>query len=140
MVTCTDCQELLWDYEYGLLDAAQSQDVRAHLADCPACQVELEQVQSGRQQLRAAAVLDVVIPPFEAPTEESRTLPLPSRAARPAVRFPFSRRLAAAAAVLFVIGLPSGLYYRGLSGHKESVANAEQHLLQVAAERNKLQQ
>ena len=30
MVTCTDFRDLLWDYEYGLLDTAESQAVRVN--------------------------------------------------------------------------------------------------------------
>jgi anti-sigma factor RsiW len=141
MVTCTDCQDLLWDYEYGLLDAAEQQVVRSHLADCPACQGELEQVQSGRQHLRAAAVLDVVIPPFEPPADEPRTLPLPvSRAGRPVGRPHFRRWLAVAAAVAFVVGLPYGLYHRGLSEYTAPYARAEQRLHEIETGRQEIRQ
>src|SRR5207244_2905792 len=37
MLPCTDCRPLILDHLYGLLDAAESAAVEAHLATCPAC-------------------------------------------------------------------------------------------------------
>jgi hypothetical protein len=140
MVTCKDCRDLLWDYEYGLLDASESQTVGAHVADCPECQAELEQVQSGRQRLKAAAVLDVVVPPFEPPVDEPQTLPLrpPSRSDRPAARPRLRRWLPAAAAVVFAVGLPYGLYRGGLGHHETTLADAQKRLPEIVAQRREV--
>src|SRR5437867_2236546 len=73
METCNHCSELLLDHLYGLLDADQTQRLRAHLAACPACQAELASAERQQQLLaRAARVYDHVAP-FVAPSGDTVT-------------------------------------------------------------------
>ena len=48
MMPCNDCQSLLLDLAYDLLDAAEVASVQAHLAECPACRAA--SLKAGRAQ------------------------------------------------------------------------------------------
>jgi anti-sigma factor RsiW len=47
---CNQVVELVTDFLEGMLDAATAQRVREHLAECPGCEVYVEQI---RQTVRA---------------------------------------------------------------------------------------
>ena len=68
---CHDCQELMLEHLYDLLEEADQQALRAHLADCPACQAALEKVRAQQQLLAAAARMQVSVAPFVPPPAEA---------------------------------------------------------------------
>jgi hypothetical protein len=110
MYSCQRCLELIWDHLYDLLDRAESDELRAHLQDCADCQRELARAQVHERWLAQASRLDVEIPAFEAPGLAYPSLPR----ARGSVGWvgrllPYA---AVAAAVLFCLSLPAGLYWR----------------------------
>lgn len=71
MLRCEDCSNLMLDYLYGLLDPEEQGQLRAHLADCPACQKALSQSEKQRRLLAQAALIYTTIPPFVAPDAAS---------------------------------------------------------------------
>src|SRR5262245_36547375 len=112
MSTCRECHDLLWDYVYDLLDAAETERLREHLARCPACQSELDDARTERKKIKAVALLPQPVPEFYPPVEEPATLPLirsiPA-AARKIHRGAWLQRLAVAAALLLALGVPFAL-------------------------------
>lgn len=69
---CNDCQTLLLDHLYGLLDAAETAAVEAHLAGCPACSAARSQAARTQGLLAQAAKSEFprvrFTPPVEPPT------------------------------------------------------------------------
>src|SRR5260370_509298 len=43
MYTCDHCRDLIWEDQFGLLEAGDRELVHQHLATCAACQAELAQ-------------------------------------------------------------------------------------------------
>jgi anti-sigma factor RsiW len=141
MATCDHRRDLLWDYVYDLVDPGEAAALRAHLASCPACQAALEQVTAQQKLIAQAAQLDVPIPPFTVPAAEPETVSRPAR--RPVVRsrrLPLWPMLAAAAAVLLAVGLPYGLYQRGLASRQQLVRDAHEHINQLVREEEEFSQ
>lgn len=62
-MNCTECRELLVAYFEGLLEESQERAVEEHLTSCDACQAELKELQTLRQNLvrsaRATAEADL---------------------------------------------------------------------------------
>jgi hypothetical protein len=141
MFTCEQCRELLWDQLYGLLEPDDSETLRRHLLDCNACQAEMADAESHQRLLAQAARLAVAIPPFEAPAAKALG---PARlGSRPGL---WTRPLSAwawpatAAALILSIGLLSLLYSQGLARRELSLRAAEASVVQVANERDQLNQ
>ena len=93
MHSCDQCSELLLDYLYGLLDEAEAQSVRAHLADCAACRTALAQAEAQQNLIARAAQVYAAVPPFTAPTAQPAETAAPAEAApeAPAVTLPLPR-------------------------------------------------
>jgi hypothetical protein len=72
MDTCDRWQDLLLDFVYGLLDEQEAVELRAHLAQCPACQAELAKAEGSKDRLSRAALAIRDVAPFHPPVE---TLP-----------------------------------------------------------------
>jgi outer membrane lipoprotein-sorting protein len=71
-MNCSQCQEELVAYVEGLLDPAQAQRLEVHLADCPGCRSELEELRRlvdlldhdgsvARQAALATGVMDRIV-------------------------------------------------------------------------------
>lgn len=114
MMRCDDCQSLLLDHLYGLLDPAEAASVEEHLGGCPGCAAARDQ--AGRLQGLIAQAAKTEFPgvrfdpeaePERAPTAPAAapaatpTTPAPPRPERPS-RFGFGLwvRWAVAASVL----------------------------------------
>src|SRR5947209_10587104 len=74
METCAECQNLLWEELFGLLEASASDNLRRHLATCAACQTEMIKAEADQRLLASVARLDVDIPLFTLPAAE--TIPI----------------------------------------------------------------
>jgi len=70
MATCEHYHELLWDHLYGLLDAAEAQDLTAHLETCASCREALADAQRQQQLLARAARVVQDVPVFVPPGYE----------------------------------------------------------------------
>src|SRR5947207_1834639 len=101
--TCEHCQQSLFDYVYGLLEANELREVSEHLNGCSCCRAALEKVQAQQQLLGCAARAVTVVPEFSVPQDDHEKLPqAPSSAAEapaalplapvPVPRRPFWRR------------------------------------------------
>lgn len=132
MPSCDDCREHLWDFAYGLLDAAAAETVRAHLADCPACLAAFDQVETQRKRVKSALLPEKPVPLFAPPTEEAEPVILPLFA-RPFSRH--ARHFAIAAAALIATALPFALYSRGLSQREAELTVARQQLDDIVSRR-----
>ena len=69
MMRCHDCQALLLDLAYGLLDGTEAAVVRTHLAECPACTVALQTASRAQGLFARAAKTEFPNVRFEAPAE-----------------------------------------------------------------------
>jgi hypothetical protein len=58
MITCDQCREDLTEFALGPADAAQAERMAAHLAACPVCRQELEELQA------AWSALPATLPPI----------------------------------------------------------------------------
>jgi anti-sigma factor RsiW len=125
--------ELLWDYLHELLDPALVNEFEAHLAGCNACQQALEVARADCAQLAAATRLDGPFPLFETPDELApATLPLkPAWRSTSGGRWPW----AAAAAVLFAVGLPFIGYQMGSLNRGRALNEAENELVAAHQQR-----
>ncbi|MCC6419571.1 MAG: zf-HC2 domain-containing protein [Gemmataceae bacterium] len=81
MYRCDDCNPLLIDYLYGLLDGPETQALRDHLAACPACRDALAQAEGKQDLFARAAQVYAQVPLFTAPRAEAEA---PQEAPTPA--------------------------------------------------------
>src|SRR5438132_4377797 len=126
MKICDQCRELIWDELYGLLEPAQSEALTQHLALCLECGAELAKARAEQKLVAEAARLDFFIPPFATPSLNSQPIALHSATAA-VKRVPIRTAmpwLAAAAAILFAIGLPQAIYHFGLNRHDNALRTA----------------
>ena len=86
MLTCDQCRSALLDRHYGLLDAAETTALDAHLATCPACQAEQLTVERFGRLLTAAARTEFPDVRFVAPAEAPAPAGYTTTDARPARR------------------------------------------------------
>src|SRR4051812_25838105 len=70
MASCEQCQDLLLDYLYGLVE--EESEIRAHLETCPACQSALEKARQEQQLLAQAAEIIRDVPLFRPPETVAR--------------------------------------------------------------------
>ncbi|MCI0462848.1 MAG: MG2 domain-containing protein [Gemmataceae bacterium] len=142
MTLCDHCRDLVWDYVYDLLEAGQTQTFCAHLAECDSCQGALAMAEAERARLARAARLDVNVPLFVPPSLEPVRATLPPETAAVALRRPGKRWpwLAAAAAILLLVGMPYGVYQRGLSRHQLALREAQARLTAVGKQDAEVQQ
>jgi hypothetical protein len=149
MYTCDECADRLLDYLYGLLEADEVQGLRAHLADCPACQAALHEAEAQQGLLARAAHVAQTVPAFVAPSDPpaETTSPAPAPAepaaaspatiplAPPKMRTP--RRwpwLAVAASLLLLAGGLYWSYERGLERRQLAVTRAREEVQAVEAQ------
>src|SRR5687768_4053002 len=140
MSICSTYRDLLWDHVYGLLEPAEAEPLREHLATCPVCQSQLATLRADRIKLKQAALVDTAVPEFVAPAELPSVLtfrPIFAREFRTARAW--LRPLAAAAAVLLLVALPYGLYRSGLAQHQAAVADARGRLVEAESQRDDAQ-
>ncbi|HYV36643.1 MAG TPA: zf-HC2 domain-containing protein, partial [Gemmataceae bacterium] len=144
MLTCTACTELLLDYLYGLLDDAEAEGLRQHLAGCATCQQALAQAKVQQNLLAQAARKYQEVPLFELPADEIAVLPMVAAPAKlPAATLPMSARrtsalrrwlpLAAAAAVLLAVGTGYASYQSGLDNRQKALADARKQVETIDA-------
>ncbi|MFO0864029.1 MAG: zf-HC2 domain-containing protein [Gemmataceae bacterium] len=69
MDTCERWQDLLLDFVYGLLDEQEAGELRAHLAQCPACRTALAKAEGSKDRLSRAALAVRDVAPFHPPVE-----------------------------------------------------------------------
>src|SRR5262245_28854456 len=109
MQACSDYRNLLLDQLYGLLDDADADALRGHLASCPECRAAQLAATAQQQLFARAAQVYATVPEFQAPSASVEpppapvpepTLPLPARPRR-ALRY--WAAAAAAAAVLLAV-------------------------------------
>lgn len=108
---CLDMQDRIADYVLGALDAAEAQEVRAHLARCRACREYLTRLES--QDKALVALGQRVQVDMEARQERviealSNTACVDTRAGRSAFRWIRLVRLAAAAVIVLAAGVALG--------------------------------
>lgn len=135
MIPCSTCTELLWDYLYDLLEPAQASQVDAHVSRCPKCRQALTAARSDCALLASAARLDVDVPAFEAPREDvPAVIPMGARQPRSVPKQRWFRG-AAAAAVLFALVVPLGIYRQGLQQRELALVTAESDLRNIQSQR-----
>ena len=85
MPTCEQCQDLLLDHVYGLLDEQETAAVRAHLSICSNCQSALSKVEAEKKSCWPAACAIREVPEFtlagndeQASPAQPATLPISS--------------------------------------------------------------
>src|SRR5262249_4633299 len=127
MYTCQECAELIWDSLYDLLDADQVQALRAHVAECPACQAVQAEAEAQQKRIARAAQVYDQVPLFQKPAEEEtgRQGGRETRRQEEKETVPFTPRrwpwVAAAAAILLMIAGGYGWYQHGLSQYESVV-------------------
>ena len=82
MLTCKNCEPKLLDHAYGLLDAAESAAVVAHLAECPACSAQVARMGGLFQRAAVGSFPGVRFDPNAAP--KPTAVPKSTRPARTA--------------------------------------------------------
>ncbi|MEI7686480.1 MAG: MG2 domain-containing protein [Planctomycetota bacterium] len=68
-MNCASCQDLLFDFVFGLLDPPEETALREHLAGCPACALELAKAKADQLKLGQAALAIRDVAPFAMPNE-----------------------------------------------------------------------
>jgi len=104
-----NCEELhprLLDFVDGDMPPQQKADVRAHLAECPACRAEVDQLRAGARAVRAA--VEQLAPRQRYLTAErlERLMAARRRHRRPVRLLTFQRLVAAAAIAAIVATAP----------------------------------
>src|SRR5947209_14417143 len=108
MLTCDQCRAALLDRQYGLLDPAAAAALDAHLAGCPACQVELLKAERFGRLLATAARAEFPDVRFVAPSDPATPVGDAASAGRPRTWTVWSvTGWMAAAAVLAGISIPT---------------------------------
>jgi hypothetical protein len=137
MYTCDHCRSLLWEDQFGLLEAGVKEGLRQHLVTCDLCQAERVRAEADYRLLAQAAKLDVEVPLFTAPVSEElhpEPIPeiLPLRKRRPS-RWVWP---GAAAAALLLAGVSAGLFYQdGLIRRESAYQEAEKGIEEIVAMR-----
>src|SRR5262249_5211813 len=133
---------LLWDELYGLLEPAQSEALLEHLAGCTECEAELAKARAEQKLVAEAARLDIIVPPFTAPADDSQAAIVEiASGARSAKRWLASWPwLAAAAAVLLAIWLPYGIFRSGLAQRETRLLSAQGQAEVFVVAREKLRE
>jgi hypothetical protein len=149
MLSCRHCTELIWDHLYGLLDADQAEELRAHLAGCPACQAVLAEAEVQQRLVARAARFYDTVPAFLAP-EADRPQQVAAPASQPSSRptvvtLPRQRHarrrwpwLAAAAALLLFVG-GYVWYQQALAEHRQDRDLARAALRDIDSQIDKLE-
>ncbi len=154
MATCEHCQELLFDYVYGLLEGSELQEVSAHLDACSGCKSALDQALAHQNLLARAALAVTEVPVFSLPKEPTPssasestatiraadTMPAAAAApdateepARPAWRRPWVA-WATAAAILIAVSTGISLYRIKIDSLSMELAARKQQHKQVDQE------
>ncbi|MFN4259353.1 MAG: alpha-2-macroglobulin family protein [Gemmataceae bacterium] len=123
MNSCQQCQALLLEHLYGLLEGEERQTLEQHLLGCPSCQAALEQAKAQQRLLAQAARAEFPEVRFEAPAD---TLPMPATTRRPTPRSWL--RYAVAACLLLTLGTVGGLaawWYQEGQTYQNQYARAE---------------
>ncbi len=137
MMRCEDCQSLILDHLFGLLDAAEATAVANHLTDCPACMAIREQEAHAQGLIAQAARVSFPQVRFEIPLADVAA-PIASVLAKTsAAPVHASRRvrnswLAWAVAATVLLGAGASLWTieqrrsRAIDAHNTARASAEQ--------------
>lgn len=142
MTPCEPVRNLLFDHLYGLLDEAEAQTVREHVALCPICEAQLEQARSQQQLFARAAQVIRQVPEFQFPDERvaaTEPVAMPVTPATPAVdtSAPAGRRWSWKHLMAYSLALCLLLMGGGYYGHQNNVASYE---ASVRAQRKKLEE
>lgn len=105
-LTCAEVQEAVTEYALGILPSTEAREVADHLAVCPACRLQVEQIRVVGEKL-----LDLV-PDAEPPLGFDRKVMAGMRPRRRGRTLLVAGSLAAAAAVAIILGLVA------LTGHR----------------------
>lgn len=105
-LACAEVREAATEYALGILSSTEAREVSDHLAVCPACRLEVEQIRVVGEEL-----LDLV-PDAEPPLGFDRKVMAGMRPRRHGRALLVAGSLAAAAAVVIVLGLVA------LTGHR----------------------
>jgi hypothetical protein len=129
---CNGYQAILLDHLYGLLEPAEEQSLRAHLASCEPCRRGLEQARSQQRLLAAAALQAFPEVSFSPPAPEPAVLPIRPLQKKSPRRW---TGWVAAAAVLLALA-PAALFgSRAASDYLEARRVASQHAQAIARAR-----
>jgi hypothetical protein len=141
MYNCESCHDLFLDYLYDLLEPAQAEPLRAHLAGCPACREALAAAERQQKLLARAAQVYAHVPVFAPPSSEAdRPAPAaPARDEPPTLPLPARRKVrllrwagaAVAAALLAGAAGLYGLYQSGLSERRQELADARDQVAKI---------
>ncbi|MCE9565610.1 MAG: zf-HC2 domain-containing protein [Planctomycetes bacterium] len=77
MLRCTECQPLILDHLFGLLEAPEIKAVAAHLSTCPACAAERTEAAKVHGLIAQAAKIAFPAVRFEAPDARPVAKPAP---------------------------------------------------------------
>ncbi len=83
MTRCDDCQDLLLDHLYGLIDGPEADAVAAHMAECPACAAARDRAAREQQLFARAATSRFPEVRFDPPAD-----PEPAAAPKPPLMLP----------------------------------------------------
>jgi hypothetical protein len=101
-MTCESCEKQFLPYLYDLLDAAERDELDAHLRECSHCQIELDRARARRADIAVAvksSFPDVVFKTPRLLVKAARTAPPPRGPRRPLLL----SRWAMAAAIIFAV-------------------------------------
>lgn len=149
MERCKQCQDLMLEYLYDLLEGAERQEFLDHLGQCAACQAALERARGQQKLLAAAARMPFPEVRFEPP----RTEPAAPTVSAVVVKMPSRRRwvhwAVAAGILIAAVGLvlPGAHHWnqyaaarRIVDEHQAAVAHIQRDLAGVREQLNRLPQ